>query len=126
MGYVFRYTDIVSVYPAQNVIIRHNVLCIDGDIMTAKQKLLDQVCDQIRLKHYSLQTEKSYIGWIKRYIFFHQKKHPVEMGKEEIEAFLTYLAVERNVSASALDTLFDIPALLVGGDDCFTGEGEIY
>lgn len=94
--------------------------------MTAKQKLLDQVCDQIRLKHYSLQTEKSYIGWIKRYIFFHQKKHPVEMGKEEIEAFLTYLAVERNVSASALDTLFDIPALLVGGDDCFTGEGEIY
>jgi len=65
-----------------------------------KKKLLDQVREQIRVKHYSMQTEKSYIGWIKRYIFFHNKKHPIEMGKEEIEGFLTHLAVDRKVSAT--------------------------
>ena len=66
----------------------------------SKKKLLDQVREQIRVRHYSMKTERTYIGWIKRYIFFHQKKHPIEMGKEEIEAFLTHLAVERNVSAT--------------------------
>ncbi len=49
-----------------------------------KKKLLDQVRDKIRLKHYSLKTERSYIGWIKRYIVFHNKRHPLTMGKEEI------------------------------------------
>jgi len=56
------------------------------------EKLLDQVRNKIRIKHYSYQTEKSYTGWIKRYIFFHNKKHPKEMGKVEIEQFLTDLA----------------------------------
>jgi len=57
-----------------------------------KKKLLDIVREKIRLKHYSMRTEKSYVGWIKHYIFFHHKKHPADMGKPEIEAFLTYLA----------------------------------
>lgn len=63
-------------------------------------KLLDQVRDKLRVKHYSIRTEQAYSGWIKRYIYFHGKRHPKEMGAAEIEAFLTYLAVEGNVSAS--------------------------
>ena len=64
------------------------------------KKLLDQVRDVIRLKHYSIRTEQAYVDWIKRYILFHNRRHPNEMGSQEIEAFLTYLAVERNVAAS--------------------------
>ena len=63
-------------------------------------KLLDQVRDRLRVKHYSIRTEQAYIGWIKRYIIFHNKRHPAEMGKPELESFLTSLAVQRNVSAS--------------------------
>ena len=63
-----------------------------------KRKLLDQTRDKIRLKHYSYQTEKTYVMWIKQYIFFHDKRHPLDMGKVEIESFLTYLAVERKVA----------------------------
>ena len=65
-----------------------------------KPRLLDQVRDRIRSKHYSIRTEESYIGWIKRFIFFHDKKHPQSMGSMEVEAFLTHLAVDWNVSAS--------------------------
>ena len=65
-----------------------------------KQKLLDQVRDCLRLKHYSLRTEVSYLDWIKRYILFHKKRHPKNMGAEEVTAFLTWLAVERDVAAS--------------------------
>jgi integron integrase len=72
-----------------------------------KKRLLDLVREQIRVKHYSMQTEKSYIGWIKRYIFFHHKKHPIDMGKSEIEAFLTHLAVERKVSATTQNQAFN-------------------
>ena len=63
-------------------------------------KLLDQVVAKMRVKHYSLRTEKSYIDWIKRYIWHFDKTHPKDMGAEQVEAFLTHLAVERNVSAS--------------------------
>ena len=63
-------------------------------------KLLDQIRDRLRLKPYSLRTEQAYVQWVKRYIFFHGKRHPAEMGKTEIEAFLTSLAVDRSVSAS--------------------------
>ncbi|MBI5007590.1 MAG: integron integrase [Nitrosomonadales bacterium] len=63
-------------------------------------KLLDQVRDKLRVKHYSIRTEQAYTGWIKRYIYFHGKRHPKDMGAAEIEAFLTNLAVEGNVSAS--------------------------
>lgn len=64
------------------------------------KKLLDQVRDAIRLKHYSIRTEQSYVAWIKRYVLFHQKRHPKDMGIAEIEAFLTHLAVKENVAAS--------------------------
>lgn len=65
-----------------------------------RKKLLDQVREAIRLKHYSPRTEKTYIYWIKRYIFFHNVRHPAEMGAAEVEAFLTHLAVKENVAAS--------------------------
>lgn len=64
------------------------------------KKLLDQVRDAIRLKHYSYRTEQSYVAWVRRYILFHNKRHPNEMGHAEVEAFLTYLAVDGQVSAS--------------------------
>ena len=54
--------------------------------MQVKKKLLDVVRDKVRFKHYSLSTEKTYIHWIKHYIFYHNKKHPIEMGKPEIES----------------------------------------
>lgn len=63
-------------------------------------KLLDQVRHRIRVKHYSIRTEETYLSWIRRFIFFHQKRHPREMGTREIEAFLTHLAVDGNVAAS--------------------------
>lgn len=65
-----------------------------------KPKLLDQLREIIRLKHYSIRTEQSYVDWAKRYILFHGKKHPKDMGAKEISAFLTHLAVDKNVSAS--------------------------
>jgi integron integrase len=64
------------------------------------KKLLDQLCDVIRLKHYAYRTEETYVQWIKRYILFHEKRHPREMGRAEIEAFLTDLAVQQQVVAS--------------------------
>jgi hypothetical protein len=67
---------------------------------TRPRKLLDQVRDVIRLKHYSYRTEQSYVYWIRRYILFHNKQHPKEMGVPEIEAFLTHLAVSKKVTAS--------------------------
>ncbi len=63
-------------------------------------KLLDQVRDKIRLKHYSIRTEQAYVDWIKRFVLFHHKRHPAEMGAAEVEAFLTHLAVEGKVAAS--------------------------
>jgi integron integrase len=63
-------------------------------------KLLEQVAARMRVKHYSLRTEKSYVDWIKRYIWHHGKRHPKDLGAAEVEAFLSHLAVTRNVSAS--------------------------
>jgi integron integrase len=64
------------------------------------KKLLDQVRDNLRVKHYSYRTEQTYVEWIRRFILFHHKRHPGEMGTPEIEAFITHLAVERNVAVS--------------------------
>lgn len=64
------------------------------------KKLLDQVQDVIALKHYSPSTGQTYAHWIKRFILFHHKKHPKEMGAPEIEQFLTHLATQENVAAS--------------------------
>jgi integron integrase len=65
-----------------------------------KPKLLDQIRQVIRTRHYSYMTEKAYVGWIKRFIFFHNKRHPAEMGEAEIAQFLSALAQEKHVSAS--------------------------
>lgn len=64
------------------------------------RKLMDQVSDAIRTKHYSLRTEQTYKDWIKRYILFHGKRHPKDMGAPEIQSFITHLATEKNVAAS--------------------------
>lgn len=69
-------------------------------IPNPKARLLDQVREVIRLKHYSLRTEETYVQWIKRHIFFHGKRRPREMGAVGIEAFLTDLAVRGRVAAS--------------------------
>lgn len=77
---------------------------INADNATAmperEPRLLDQVRDKIRYKHYSIRTEQAYVDWIKRFILFHKKRHPREMGAAELEAFLSHLAVVGNVSAA--------------------------
>ena len=64
----------------------------------------------IRVRQYSMSTERVYITWVRRFILFHGKRHPAEMGKPEVEAFLSYLAVTRRVSPStqnqALQAIF--------------------
>lgn len=65
-----------------------------------KPKLLDQMRQAIRVRHYSLRTETAYVDWARRFILFHGKRHPKDMGAPEVEAFLTHLAVERKVAAS--------------------------
>lgn len=87
---------------------------------------MDQVRDRLRLKHYSIRTETAYLGWIKRFILFHGKRHPAELGKREVEAFLTALAVERNVAAStqgqALSALLFLYGEVLGLDLPWLGE----
>jgi integron integrase len=63
-------------------------------------KLLDQVRYAIRAKHYSLRTEEAYVQWIRRFILFHNKRHPRDMGAEEVRQFLSDLAVNHHVAAS--------------------------
>lgn len=70
------------------------------------KKLLDQLRDTIRLKHYAYRTEETYVQWVRRYILFHHKRHPNLMGRVEIEAFLTHLAVEDQVAASTQKVMF--------------------
>ncbi len=80
--------------------------------MNQPPKLLDQVRDFMRLKHYSLSTEKDYIFEIKRYILYHGKKHPLDMNEGHVQTFLTYLAVERKLSASAQNKALNAIVLL--------------
>ncbi len=63
-------------------------------------RLLDRVRDEIRLRHFALSTEKTYVHWTRRFVLFHGKRHPRDMGVTEIGAFLTHLAVAQHVSAS--------------------------
>src|SRR5688500_15781706 len=90
--------------------IHHSLAVIDGGINLKngtprpptgqKPKLLDQVRQAIRTRHYSPKTEDSYVHWIKRFIFFHDKRHPSEMGEKDIAQFLSSLASELHVGAS--------------------------
>ncbi len=70
-------------------------------------KLLDQVRALIRMKHYSIRTEEAYVSWIKRFILFHEKRHPKDLNHKDIEAFLSYLAVTRKVAASTQNQAFN-------------------
>lgn len=67
----------------------------------AEKKLLDQVANALRVKHYSHHTEQTYVDLIRRYIRFHKKRHPREMSESEVQAFIVYLVTERNLSASS-------------------------
>ena len=71
----------------------------DAPSASAKPRLLDRVRDAVQTRHYSIRTEEAYVGWIRRYILFHGKRHPQEMGEPEINAFLTHLAVAQRVAA---------------------------
>jgi len=72
----------------------------DARSPSAKPRLLDRVRDAVQTRHYSIRTEEAYVGWIRRYILFHGKRHPQEMGESEINAFLTHLAVAQRVGPS--------------------------
>jgi hypothetical protein len=63
-------------------------------------RLLDQLRDRLRVRHYSIRTEAQYTQWVRRFILFHDKRHPREMGAKDVEAFLTHLAVEGKVAAA--------------------------
>lgn len=69
-------------------------------LVSDKPKLLDQVRDIIRRKHFSIRTERAYCDWIRRFILFHKKRHTAEMGEDEITQFLSHLARDGNVAAS--------------------------
>ena len=83
-------------------------------------KLLDLVRDRIRVKHYSIRTETQYVQWVRRFILFHGKRHPRDMGAPEVEAFLTHLAVEGHVAAAtqnqALSALLFLSKEVLGVD----------
>jgi site-specific recombinase XerD len=74
--------------------------------VASSPKLLDRVRWHLRVKHYSIRTEQAYVDWIRRYILFHRKRHPNEMGEREITEFLTHLAAEKNVAASTQNQAF--------------------
>lgn len=69
-------------------------------LSTRPPKLLDQIRARIRRRNFSIRTEQAYVDWARRFILFHGKRHPREMGAAEVEAFLSHLAVARNVAAS--------------------------
>lgn len=72
-----------------------------------KPRLLDQVRETIRVRHYSPKTEDAYVGWIRRYILFHGKRHPSEMGADQVAQFLSHLALEAHVAASTQNQAFN-------------------
>lgn len=70
-----------------------------SSVVGAKPKLLDRLRQELRSRHYSRRTEQAYVMWVKRFIFFHNVRHPAEMAEPEINAFLTHLAIKEKVSA---------------------------
>src|SRR5207247_10799508 len=87
--------------------------------------LLDELRNGIRVRHYSRRTEEAYIGWIKRFILFNKKRHPREMGVSEVQAFLTHLAVAKQVSAwtqnEALSAILSLYSIVLSAGDCNVG-----
>ena len=120
-----------------------------GPVGAPKPRLLDRVRAALGVRHYSRRTEEAYVAWIRRYIFFHGKRHPAEMAAPEITRFLTSLAVDGNVAAStqnqALNALLflyrevleltaavarwrrprEAPAALTGGAEPRRGAGRV-
>lgn len=102
--------------------VSFSLLCEPEEVYRPRPepRLLDRVREAIRTRHFSRRTEEAYVGWIRRYILFHGKRHPAEMGPSEITAFLTDLAVERQVSAStqnqALAALLFLYRHVLGSD----------
>ena len=99
-----RFVPIRTIPKNESVSLPHQPLPQAASTVSAPQertpKLLDQVCAAIRVRHYSLRTEETYVHWTKRFILFHGKRHPGEMGEQEIAQFLTALAIEQHVSAA--------------------------
>lgn len=98
----FRLSEAIStqIYSIINVFLVFGQLLAGATLEDRPKKLLDQLRDAIRQKNYSYRTEQAYTDWVKRFIIFHDKRHPKDMGSPEIEAFLTHLAVEGQVAAS--------------------------
>ena len=103
----------MSFYRLINMMINHTlpVYEIRQKVM-AKTRLLDNVRNAIRVRQYRLSTEKVYIAWIRRFTLFHGKRHPTEMEKFEIEAFLTHLAVNRAAPHFLLVVVLPVDYLL--------------
>ena len=78
----------------------HDAADYPAPVLKRPPKLLEQVREAIRVRHYSIRTEKPYVSWIRRYILFHGKRHAVEMGGAEVTAFLTGLAGDGGVAAA--------------------------
>src|SRR5215831_12863935 len=87
--------DIVPIKTSNQLVPSQSV-----ELRTHQPGLLDLVRIALRTKHYSLRTEEAYVGWIRRFILFHGKRHPLEMGEKEINIFLSSLAIQDGVSAS--------------------------
>jgi hypothetical protein len=81
-------------------------------------RLLDQVRAVLRRKHYSLRTEEAYVGWVRRYVLFHSKRHPRDMGLPEVEAFLTDLAIVQPLAASTQNQALSALLFLYAEDGC--------
>jgi len=94
---------------------------VDTDRIVGGSRLLGEMRDLIRRKHYSIRTEQAYLEWAKRYILFHGKRHPQEMGEAQIVAFLNHLAVDRKVAAAtqnqALNALVFLYRKVLGRDE---------
>ena len=82
---------------------------------TAPRKLLDRVRDVARLRHLSLRTEEAYVGWVRRFVVYHGKKHPSGMGAAEVRDFLTHLARDRKVAASTQNQALNALVFLYDG-----------
>jgi hypothetical protein len=78
-----------------------------GQPHPGQPKLLARVREAIRVRHYSPRTEQAYVGWIRRYVFFHKVRHPADMGKDEVNRFLSHLALTERVSASTQNQAFN-------------------
>ena len=93
-----------NAYPHQRSLANSDSIWIDPrhrrKRLMSPPRLLDQVREAARLRHFSIRTEQAYVGWVRRFVLFHGTRHPREMGAEEIRSFLSHLATERDVAAS--------------------------